>query len=104
MRQPVTSKPDLIEIPVAEIKTLVRLRPGAQHLLRDLFHPDRAARLARPGRGDRDCLPLGPGSKMWHTDPERFTNRVEVSGLFWHFVDLVWIFLFPVLYLTLNGL
>ena len=39
----------------------------------------------------------GPGSKMWKTDPERFTNRVEVSGLFWHFVDLVWIFLFPVL-------
>ncbi len=42
----------------------------------------------------------GPGSRMWKTDPERFTNRVEVSGLFWHFVDLVWIFLFPVLYLT----
>jgi cytochrome c oxidase subunit III len=41
----------------------------------------------------------GPGSRMWHTDPERFTNRIEVSGLFWHFVDLVWIFLFPVLYL-----
>ncbi len=41
----------------------------------------------------------GPGSKMWRTEPERFTNRIEVSGLFWHFVDLVWIFLFPVLYL-----
>jgi len=41
----------------------------------------------------------GPGSKMWKTDPERFTNRVEVAGLYWHFVDLVWIFLFPVLYL-----
>jgi cytochrome c oxidase subunit III len=41
----------------------------------------------------------GPGSKMWATEPERFTNRVEVSGLFWHFVDLVWMFLFPVLYL-----
>jgi cytochrome c oxidase subunit III len=41
----------------------------------------------------------GPGSRMWQTDPERFTNRVEVSGLFWHFVDLVWIFLFPILYL-----
>lgn len=41
----------------------------------------------------------GPGSKMWHTDPARFTNRVEVAGLYWHFVDLVWIFLFPVLYL-----
>lgn len=42
---------------------------------------------------------LGPGSKMWKTDQARFTNRVEISGLFWHFVDLVWIFLFPVLYL-----
>jgi cytochrome c oxidase subunit 3 len=41
----------------------------------------------------------GPGAKLWRTDPERYTNRVEVSGLFWHFVDLVWIFLFPVLYL-----
>jgi cytochrome c oxidase subunit 3 len=39
------------------------------------------------------------GGKMWKTDPERFTNRIEISGLFWHFVDLVWIFLFPVLYL-----
>lgn len=42
---------------------------------------------------------LGPGAKMWKTNPEQFTNRVEASGLFWHFVDLVWIFLFPVLYL-----
>ncbi len=41
----------------------------------------------------------GPGAKMWKTDPERYTNRIEVSGLFWHFVDLVWIFLFPILYL-----
>jgi len=42
----------------------------------------------------------GPGSRMWKMEPDRFTNRVEVAGLFWHFVDLVWIFLFPVLYLT----
>jgi cytochrome c oxidase subunit 3 len=42
---------------------------------------------------------LWPGASMWKTDPERYINRVEVSGLFWHFVDLVWIFLFPVLYL-----
>ena len=42
---------------------------------------------------------LGPGSRMWKTDPQRFTNRVEIAGLYWHFVDLVWIFLFPVLYL-----
>ncbi len=43
---------------------------------------------------------LGPGSKMWKTNPEQFTNRIEISGLYWHFVDLVWLFLFPVLYLT----
>jgi len=42
---------------------------------------------------------FGPGIKMWNTEPERFTNRIEVAGLYWHFVDLVWIFLFPALYL-----
>ena len=42
---------------------------------------------------------LLPGSALWRTDPERFTNRIEYAGLYWHFVDLVWIFLFPVLYL-----
>ncbi len=42
---------------------------------------------------------VGPGSKMWKTAPEQFTNRIEAVGLYWHFVDLVWIFLFPVLYL-----
>jgi heme/copper-type cytochrome/quinol oxidase subunit 3 len=42
---------------------------------------------------------LAPGSRMWKTEPERFTNRIEIVGLYWHFVDLVWIFLFPTLYL-----
>jgi len=42
---------------------------------------------------------LGPGARLWRVDPERFTNRIESTGLYWHFVDLVWIFLFPVLYL-----
>ena len=42
---------------------------------------------------------LGPGVRMWHSDAARFTNRVEVAGIYWHFVDVVWIFLFPVLYL-----
>ena len=41
----------------------------------------------------------GPGAKLYQTNPVWFTNRVEHSGLFWHFVDLVWIFLFPTLYL-----
>ncbi len=42
---------------------------------------------------------LFPGSKMWKTNPEQFMGRVEAAGLYWHFVDLVWIFLFPTLYL-----
>ncbi len=41
----------------------------------------------------------GPGSKMWKTEPQRLVNRVETVGLYWHFVDLVWIFLFPTIYL-----
>ena len=30
--------------------------------------------------------------------PGRF-NPIEGAGLYWHFVDIVWIFLFPLLYL-----
>ncbi len=30
--------------------------------------------------------------------PEYY-SPVEISGLYWHFVDVVWIFLFPLLYL-----
>lgn len=42
---------------------------------------------------------LFPGSKLYETEPEQFLGRIEAAGLYWHFVDLVWIFLFPVLYL-----
>lgn len=39
------------------------------------------------------------GKSMFKRNPEQLANRVEVGGLFWHFVDLVWIFLFPLMYL-----
>lgn len=42
---------------------------------------------------------LFPGSGLWKKDPDQFMGRIEAAGLYWHFVDLVWIFLFPVLYL-----
>jgi cytochrome c oxidase subunit III len=42
---------------------------------------------------------IGPGARMYAKRPEQFTNRIEYTGLYWHFVDLVWIFLFPLLYL-----
>ena len=44
-----------------------------------------------------NLLPIG--LKTWHRDREQYANRIECFGLFWHFVDLVWIFLFPVLYI-----
>ncbi len=39
------------------------------------------------------------GKKWWAEHRAQYVNRVEVTGLYWHFVDLVWIFLFPTLYL-----
>jgi heme/copper-type cytochrome/quinol oxidase subunit 3 len=30
----------------------------------------------------------------------RTPQRVEYVGIYWHFVDIVWIFLFPLLYLA----
>lgn len=42
---------------------------------------------------------LPVSKKIYQQNPEHLANRVEVSGLFWHFVDLVWIFVFPLFYL-----
>lgn len=39
------------------------------------------------------------GGGLWKKSPEQFTNRIEVTGLYWHFVDLVWLIMFPTLYL-----
>lgn len=40
------------------------------------------------------------GKRFWDRHPEQFANRIEVTGLYWHFVDLVWLVMFPTLYLT----
>lgn len=38
--------------------------------------------------------------KAWQsTYSAEYYSPVEVAGLYWHFVDIVWIFLFPLLYL-----
>jgi len=40
---------------------------------------------------------------LWKASVGTFSHEyfapVEISGLYWHFVDIVWIFLFPLLYL-----
>lgn len=46
------------------------------------------------------CYMMLPASfRLYRKNPEHLANRVEVAGLFWHFVDLVWIFVFPLFYL-----
>ena len=40
------------------------------------------------------------GAALYRRNPEQLSNRIEVTGIFWHFVDLVWITVFPILYLT----
>ena len=49
---------------------------------------------------------IGMGVLVWLWDQARrgrfsaaYYTPVEVVGLYWHFVDVVWIFLFPLLYL-----
>jgi cytochrome c oxidase subunit 3 len=42
---------------------------------------------------------LPVGANLYKKNPEHLANRIEVVGLFWHFVDLVWIFVFPLFYL-----
>jgi cytochrome c oxidase subunit III len=42
---------------------------------------------------------LGAGSRLWLIRPEQFANRIEIAGLYWHFVDVIWILLFTTIYL-----
>ena len=39
--------------------------------------------------------------KVWRGDYDRKDNYeiVEIAGLYWHFVDLVWVFIFAFFYL-----
>jgi len=41
------------------------------------------------------------GFRAWRTDAfVRNDTAVDLLGLYWHFVDIVWVFLFPLIYLV----
>ena len=67
-------------------------------LLQPLLHDDRAARAAHDHRRRADVGDHVDGVEGASSTAEDYTP-VEMSGLYWHFVDIVWIFLFPLLYL-----
>lgn len=90
---------EAMEIKTADIKRLSAYVPAHSTYFAIYFTLTALHGLHVLGGGIVIAYLWGPGAKLWRKDPVRYTNRVEVSGLFWHFVDLVWIFLFPVFYL-----
>ena len=38
--------------------------------------------------------------QVWRAQPNALADHAEIVGLYWHFVDIVWIFLYPCLYLV----
>jgi len=72
--------------------------PGVSMYFTALLPHDRPA---RPPRAHRH----GGAGRGWRRGPRaassaaRTPTPVELSGLYWHLVDLIWIFLFPLLYL-----
>jgi cytochrome c oxidase subunit 3 len=88
-----------ITVPTSEIKKIGNYGPAHNTYTAIYFTLTGLHALHVIGGAIVICFLWLRGGKMWKTDPARLTNRVEVSGLFWHFVDLVWIFLFPILYL-----
>ena len=73
-----------------------RSESGADFLL-DLFCDDGLARAAHDYRHRHSHVPDSLPWKGRYT-PE-YHAPVELTGLYWHFVDIIWIFLFPLLYL-----
>jgi cytochrome c oxidase subunit III len=43
------------------------------------------------------------GTFIWLSSKNQFAlgndQPVEIAGLYWHFIDIIWVFLFPLLYL-----
>ncbi|MEY4201844.1 MAG: Heme/copper-type cytochrome oxidase, subunit 3 [Verrucomicrobiota bacterium] len=91
--------PKAIEIPVSDVKRLSAYVPAHSTYFAIYFTITALHGLHVLG----GALVLGyflvTADKWWKKAPEQFANRIEVGGLFWHFVDLVWIFLFPIIYL-----
>lgn len=93
------SHPEAVTIEAANIKRLSTFGPSHSTFLATYFTLTGLHGLHVIGGMIVMMFLFLTGDSMWKKSPDKFTNRVECTGLYWHFVDLVWIFLFPVLYL-----
>jgi cytochrome c oxidase subunit III len=77
--------------------------PGDGAGRRDLLYDDRHARLPRAHRRDLPVYRLRNGLRGKYTAERHW--GVEAAANYWHFVDVVWIFFYPALYLigTVSG-
>lgn len=100
------------------LHVLVGLSVLAVMLYRVVRKPRRTVRLAVPNDATL-ALETGDGQQLWTANAdkdidgvevtltytensellEREVTRLENAGLYWHLVDVIWIFLFPFLYL-----
>ena len=80
----------------ASARRVARVYPDAVHVV--LVHPEIPQNTGAIGR-----LTAAFGARLHLVEPLGFSldeRRVRRAGLdYWHLVDLIWIFLFPLLYL-----
>ena len=86
-------------VPGAELFIRQPACPRDRAVLFSVFRADRHPRAASVDR-DRHCRYHGSAGFAAARSAPPITRPVEVTGLYWHFVDLVWIFLFPLIYLN----
>ncbi len=83
-------------VPLVNFAFDPRYLPGA-HVFYGLYFATTGLHLVHLSIGVVVVLALA--WQVWHERENAIANHVEVAGLYWHFVDVVWIFLYPCLYL-----
>ena len=78
-----------------------------QQLAADIRMLQEQAQTLQNMLGNQYVIPVGPLGRVimlimaaMSRLGRQHESMIELTGLYWHFVDIVWIFLFPLLYLV----